>query len=77
MNRMESMKLGRERGHKADGPEEDFEDRIDKVVLGGGRNIMLRSDSGDISTRGGIIRRQMGHMVCGQPIVVIAQGWPC
>jgi hypothetical protein len=68
VNRIEIVRLGSKKGHKADGPEEDVEGRMDRLALGVGRDSMLSIDSDVKNTRGGVIRRRMGRMVCGQPI---------
>ena len=67
----------RERGPTADSPTKEFEVGLDNGALGvgdGSSDFMSQDDS---EYRSRIIRRRMGHLVCGQPLVMIAQGWPC
>jgi hypothetical protein len=44
--------------------------------LGGGLNAVAVADGGG-RRDDGVIRRKMGVMSSGNPIVVVAQGWPC
>ena len=44
--------------------------------LGGGLNAAAGADGG-VRRDDGVIRRKMGVMSRDNPIVVVAQGWPC